>query len=131
MTNRAIIYETVIFIYLMLVGKLVGKLNAKYQMHLRLRELAIPPNPPIYPLIDINDDILSKSLSYFSGYIKSMFTSSYIFECNIYITVMYVKIQIRLYFVICYLIMHIVHNMCQSSTSAALAVSCVFHIKLF
>ena len=107
------------------------KLNAKYQMHLRLRELAIPPNPPIYPLIDINDDILSKSLSYFSGYIKSMFTSSYIFECNIYITVMYVKIQIRLYFVICYLIMHIVHNMCQSPTSAALAVSCVFHIKLF
>ena len=61
-----------------------GKLNAKYQMHLRLRELAIPPNPPIYPLIDINDDILSKSLSYFSGHIKSMFTSSYIFECNIY-----------------------------------------------
>ena len=61
-----------------------GKLNAKYQMHLRLRELAIPPNPPIYPLIDINADILSKSLSYFSGYIKSMFTSSYIFECNIY-----------------------------------------------
>ena len=48
----------------------------------------------------------------------------------IYITVN-VKIQIRLYFVICYLIMHIVHNMCQSPTSAALAVSCVFHIKLF
>ena len=44
---------------------------------------------------------------------------------------MYVKIQIRLYFVICYLIMHIVHNMCQSPTSAALAVSCVFHIKLY
>ena len=40
-----------------------GKVNAKYQMHLRLRELAIPPNPPIYPLIDINDDILSKSIS--------------------------------------------------------------------
>ena len=29
-----------------------GKLNVKYQMHLRLRELAVPPNPPIYPLID-------------------------------------------------------------------------------
>ena len=26
-----------------------GKLNAKYQMHLRLRELALPSNPPIYP----------------------------------------------------------------------------------
>ena len=46
-------------------------------MHLRLREMAIPSNPPIYPLIDINDDTLSKSLSYFTGYIKSMFTSSY------------------------------------------------------
>ena len=61
----------------------LGKLNAKYQMHLRLRELVIPSKPPIYPLIDINDDTLSKSLSYFSGYIKCMFTSSYTFECNI------------------------------------------------
>ena len=32
---------------------------------------------------------------------------------------------------ICYPIMHIVHNMRQSPTSAALVVSCVFHIKLF
>ena len=31
-------------------------------MHLRLRELVIPSNPPIYPLIDINDDTLKKSL---------------------------------------------------------------------
>ena len=37
------------------------KLYAKYQMHLRLRELAIPLNPPIHFLIDINDEILSKS----------------------------------------------------------------------
>ena len=41
-----------------------GKLNAKYQMHLRLSELAVPPNLLIYLLIDINDDILSKSLSF-------------------------------------------------------------------
>ena len=60
-----------------------GKLNAKYQMHLRLGELAIPANPPKYPLIDINDVTLSNSLSYLSGYIKSMFTSSYIIECKI------------------------------------------------
>ena len=53
-------------------------------MHLRLWKLAVLPSLQIYPLIDINDDILSKSLSNFSGYIKSMFTSSYIFECNIY-----------------------------------------------
>ena len=31
----------------------------------------------------------------------------------------------------CYLSMHIVHNMRQSPTSAALEVSCAFHIKLF
>ena len=33
-------------------------------MYIRLRELAIPSNPPIYSLTDINDDTLSKSLSY-------------------------------------------------------------------
>ena len=71
------------------------KLNAKYQMHLRIMELAIPSNPPIYPLIDINNDTLSKSLSYFSGYIKSMFTSSHNILDAILITVMYVKIQFR------------------------------------
>ena len=30
----------------------------------------------------INDTILDKSLSYFSGYIKCIFTSSYTIECN-------------------------------------------------
>ena len=62
---------------------------------------------------------------------------------------MYVKIQIRFYYchMLCYtslfartmwkdtksqdLSMHIVHNMRQSPTSAAFAVSCIFHIKLF
>ena len=29
-----------------------GKLNAKYQMHFRLRELANPSNPPLYPNIN-------------------------------------------------------------------------------
>ena len=52
-------------------------------MHLRRRELAIPENPLIYPLIDINNDTLSKSLSYYSGYIKSMFNSSYTIKCKI------------------------------------------------
>ena len=96
MANRAIIYETVAFIYLMLDVSLVSYMqNIKcISVH---RELAVPPNPPIYPLIDINDDILSKSLSYFSGYVKCMFTSFYILSA-IYITVMYVKIQTILYF---------------------------------
>ena len=52
-------------------------------MHLRLRELAISSNSPIYHIIGINDDTRSKSLSHFSGYITSMFTSSYNIECNI------------------------------------------------
>ena len=60
-----------------------GKINAKYQMHVNLRELATPGNPPIYPMIDINEDILSKSLTYYSNYIKSKFTASYSIDCNI------------------------------------------------
>ena len=60
-----------------------GKINAKYQMHVILRELATPGNPPIYPMIDINEDILSKSLTYYSNYIKSKFTASYSIDCNI------------------------------------------------
>ena len=52
-------------------------------MHVILRELATPGNPPIYPMIDINEDILSKSLTYYSNYIKSKFTESYSIDCNI------------------------------------------------
>ena len=37
----------------------------------------------IYPMIDINEYILSKSLTYFSNYIKSKFTASYSIDCNI------------------------------------------------
>ena len=33
-----------------------GTMNAKYQMHFRLRELANPSNPPLYPPISINED---------------------------------------------------------------------------
>ena len=53
-----------------------GEMNVKYQMHLRLRELSTPSNPPKYPSITINDDTLSKSLSSFSRYIKDEFLSS-------------------------------------------------------
>ena len=52
-------------------------------MHVILRELATPGNPPIYPMIHINEDILSKSLTYYSNYIKSKFTSPYSTDCNI------------------------------------------------
>ena len=58
-----------------------GKINVKY--HGILRELATPGNPPIYPMIDINEDILSKSLTCYSNYIKSKFIASYSIDCNI------------------------------------------------
>ena len=52
-------------------------------MHLRLREVASPSNPPLYPNIDINDDILSQSLSCFAKHIKSKYTSTYHFTCDV------------------------------------------------
>ena len=58
------------------------KINVKYQMHLILRELSTPSNLPKYPSITINDDILSKSLSSFSMYIKDEFLSSYTIMCT-------------------------------------------------
>ena len=52
-------------------------------MHFRLRELASPSNPPLYPNIDISDDILSQSLSCFAKYVKSKYISSYSVTCNV------------------------------------------------
>ena len=51
--------------------------------HFRLRELASPSNPPLYPNIDISDDILSQSLSCFANYVKSKYISSYYVTCNV------------------------------------------------
>ena len=52
-------------------------------MHFRLRELASPSNPPLYPNIDINDNILSHSLSCFAKYVKSKDIPSYYVTCNV------------------------------------------------
>ena len=52
-------------------------------MHFRLRELASPSNPPLYPNIDMSDDILSQSLSCFAKYVKSKYISSYYVTCNV------------------------------------------------
>ena len=59
------------------------KINAKYQMHDRLRELANPSRPPLYPIVHIDGDTLSQSLTRFFKYLKSQFISSYSFHCNI------------------------------------------------
>ena len=48
-----------------------GAMNAKYQIHLRLRELANLSNPPLYPPILINVDTLDKSAQRFTDYLKT------------------------------------------------------------
>ena len=52
-------------------------------MQFKLRELASYSNPPLYPNIDINDDILSQSLSCFAKYVKSKCISLYYVTCNV------------------------------------------------
>ena len=52
-------------------------------MHFRLREPASPSNPPLYPNIDISDDILNQSLFCFAKYVKSKYISSYYVTCNV------------------------------------------------
>ena len=59
------------------------KMNAKYQMHYRLRELGNPSRPPLYPIVHVDGDTLSQSLTRFSKYLKSQFILSYSFHCNI------------------------------------------------
>ena len=42
-----------------------GEMNAKYQMHLRLRELASPLHSTAYPSIEISEDTLDTSIHCF------------------------------------------------------------------
>ena len=49
----------------------------------RLRELANPSHPPLYPIVHIDVDTLSQSLTRYSKYLKSQFISSYSFHCDI------------------------------------------------
>ena len=60
-----------------------GEMNAKYQMHLRLRELASPPDIPEYPPIEISEATLGTSVRCFSNYLKTQFVRSYSNLCNI------------------------------------------------
>ena len=60
-----------------------GEMNAKYQMHLRLRELASPPDTPEYPPIEISEATLGTSVRCFSNYLKTQFVRSYSNLCNI------------------------------------------------
>ena len=49
----------------------------------RLRELANPSNPPLYPNINIDNDVTTRSLTGFSKHIKSKFLSGYPLHCDI------------------------------------------------
>ena len=60
-----------------------GEINAKYQMHLRLRELASPPDTPEYPPIEISEATLGTSVRCFSNYLKTQSVRSYSNLCNI------------------------------------------------
>ena len=42
-----------------------------------------PSRPPLYPIVHIDGDTLSQSLTRFSKYLKSQFMLSYSFHCNI------------------------------------------------
>ena len=56
-------------------------MNAKYLMHLRLRELANLSNTPLYPPMLINVDTLNMSARRFSEYLKTEVIKSYIDVC--------------------------------------------------
>ena len=58
-------------------------MNAKYQMHLRLWELASPLDTPEYPPIEISEATLGTSVCCFSNYSKMQFVNSYSNMCNI------------------------------------------------
>ena len=56
-----------------------GEMNAKYQMHLTLRELASPLDTPENPPIEISE----ATVRCFSNYLKMQFVRSYSNLCNI------------------------------------------------
>ena len=59
-----------------------GEMNAKYQMHLRLRNLANPKNHH-YPNIEITTYTLGTSMHCFFKYLKTQFVRSYSTICNL------------------------------------------------
>ena len=59
-----------------------GEMNAKYQMHLRLRNLANPRNQQL-PNIEITADTLGTSIHCFFKYLKTQFVRSYSNICNL------------------------------------------------
>ena len=67
-------------------------MNAKYQMHLRLRELTSAPATPEYPPIEISEATLGTSVRCLSNYLKTQFVR-FSPICVILMTVLYVITQ--------------------------------------
>ena len=61
----------------------LGEMNSKYQMHLRLRELASPLHSTAYPSIEISEATRDTSIHCSSNYLKTQFVRSYSNVCNI------------------------------------------------
>ena len=59
-----------------------GEMNVKYQMHLRLRNLANSGNQQL-PNIEITAETLGTSMHYFFKYLKTQFVRSYSNICNL------------------------------------------------
>ena len=58
-------------------------MNAKYQKHRTLRELASPGISALYPNIQIYDYTLGASYKAFTMYLKSQFVNFYRVACNL------------------------------------------------
>ena len=69
-----------------------GEMNARYQMHLRLRELASTPDTQEYSSIEISEATLGTSVRCFSNYLKTQL-SDLTPICVILMTVLYVITQ--------------------------------------
>ena len=65
MPNLSMAYVIIISVCLLLGVRTYEKINAKYQIHYRLRELANPSRPPLYPIVHIDGDTLSQSFTKF------------------------------------------------------------------
>ena len=59
-----------------------GEMNAKYQLHFRLRKLASPPYFRAYPPIEISEATLDTTIHCFSNFLQTKFVRSYSNICN-------------------------------------------------
>ena len=81
MAKLSMTYVIMISVCLQL-GVSMRKLMQSILMNYRLRDLANPSRSLLYPIVHIDGNTLSQSLTEFSKYLKSQFILSYSFHCN-------------------------------------------------